>query len=135
MRHLIFFKELIDENLQYMYFDFTDAQNFPEILYQLPLNELSLESPYRIIGYQYDDPAGRQNNDITLESSHADREDFYPPLNFYRIILNSPNNRYNRIDLKEEGGSIETALTSSISNYLYFLELSRQLKNKLYVEG
>ena len=50
MRHLIFFKELIDENLQYMYFDFTDAQNFPEILYQLPLNELFLESPYSIIG-------------------------------------------------------------------------------------
>ena len=132
VRHLIFFKELMDENLQYMYFDLTDvgAKEFPEIVYQLPLKELYFESPYRIKGYQYDYPDEIKNYDILLESSHADREDFYPPLNFYRIILNTPNKAYKRIDLKEVSGEIERDLDDSFSNANYVYDDNKLLHCK-----
>ena len=129
-RHLMFFKEYINPDMQYMYFDFTQVTNFAEILYQLPLDELVIESSYKIYGYQYDSggKVTSPTGGIVLESSHSDREDFYPPLNFYRLRLNTPNNAYKRIDLKDGGGQSETSLdTDSPSDGLYFYDDNRLL--------
>ena len=127
MRHLIFFKELIDENLQYMYFDFTNAQNFPEILYQLPFDELLIEGSYKLVGYLYDTGEKKPTEkDVTLLLSHSDREDFQAPLNFYRLLLNKPNEKYRTIDLKQN----QELVTSSLSNGLYYYDDQKILNCK-----
>ena len=87
----MFFKDLIPTQLNYMYFDFTKESLFKEVMYQIPFDELFIE-PYQIKGYQYDSNA-IVDSYISLELSHYDTVDFKPPLNFYRLQLNSPNKK------------------------------------------
>ena len=55
-KHFMLFREYIipqdpidlsKEIMRYMYYDFKDANNFPEILYQLPFDELINKKTYR----------------------------------------------------------------------------------------
>ena len=112
-RHLMFFKEYISYDMQYMYFDFKDVTDFKEILYQIPFDQLFIENSYIIKGYQYDGN-GIVSSDIILELSHSETTDFRPPLNFYRLLLNTPNKKFTQIDLKKDSsGNIETDLGDS----------------------
>ena len=120
-RNLIFFKEYIPYDIQYMFFDLRDPNYFPEMLYQIPFDRLYNEESYYVIGYQYDSDSGRTSSNIPLLLSHADRADFFPPLNFYRLLLNNPNKTYKQIDLKEINDN-ERDLTISDTtkvNYVY----------------
>ena len=129
----MFFKDYISYDMQYMYFDFKDVTDFREILYQILFDRLFIENSYKIKGYQYDqydekteDPPDKPKEyDIILELNHSETTDFRPALIFYRLLLNSPNNKYYQIDLKKPSTSdnFEEPLTSTESattrNYLY----------------
>ena len=134
-KHFMFFKEYIDPEMQYMYYDFIDAEKFPEILYQLPFDELLIEGSYKLVGYLYDTGEKKPTEkDITLLLSHSDREDFQAPLNFYRLLLNKPNKKYSTIDLKQN----QDLITSSPSNELYYYDDQKILnckENNFYSNG
>ena len=125
-RHLVFFKEYIHVDLQYMYFDFKDKKDYKEILYQIPFDELIIDETYKVKGYQYDNEEDNniKEDSITLEISHSETLDFNPALNFYRLLLNDPNKTYKYINLKNiDGGAfvdtnVDKDLTSS-GNSLY----------------
>ena len=104
-----------------MYFDFSQVTDFKEILLQIPFDKLSIESSYLIKAYQYDSGEIESKN-IYLLKSHSDREDFQPPLNFYKLLLNKPNYKYKQIDLKEVGSKSEESLDTSTLNGLYFYD-------------
>ncbi len=129
-RHLMFFKEFIPIELQYMYFNFKDEINYKEILYQIPFDELFIQSGYSIKGYQYDG-SGIESSNIILEISHSDMADFSPPLNFYRLILNKPNKKYTRIDLNDTSNTanieIDLDKTSTDPNYQYLYDDNKLL--------
>ena len=124
-RHLMFFKDYIPMQLNYMYFDFkqnvNQANAYREVMYQIPFDELFIE-PYQVKGYQYDGNIIVEN-DISLELSHYDTVDFKPPLNFYRLLLNEPNKKYTQIDFKvDRFGNKVTSLTTSKTNYKYLFD-------------
>ena len=121
-RHLMFFKELIHEEMQYMYFNFKESDDFKEILYQIPFDQLIISGTYKIKGYQYDS-GEKVEKDIPLEISHYDISDFRPPLNFYRLLLNNPNEAYTQIDFQENNEhNIIKEFTSSKNNYKYLYD-------------
>ena len=124
-KQLMFFKDLIPREMNYMYFDFKDEKDFKEILYQIPFDELIVQPSYKIKGYQYDS-GDIVTYDIPLELSHYDISDFKPPLNFYRLLLNEPNFCYTQIDFLKDGTyNAETrqlTSTSSFSNYKYLYD-------------
>ena len=123
-RHLMFFKDLIPMQLNYMFFDFKNVTDYRELMYQIPFDELFVE-PYKIKGYQHDDNDVPVESDINLELSHYDTADFKPPLNFYRLLLNSPNKRYDQIDFpldndqKIEEVDLNPVSTSDNHQYLF----------------
>ena len=124
-RHLMFFKDYIPMQLNYMYFDFkqnvNQANAYREVMYQIPFDELFIE-PYQVKGYQYDGNIIVEN-DISLELSHYDTVDFKPPLNFYRLLLNEPNEKYTQIDFKvDDSGNKVTSLTTTKTNYKYLFD-------------
>ena len=127
-RHLMFFKEFIPVDLQYMYFNFKDETKYKEILYQIPFDELFIQSGYIIKSYQYDGNAIEISN-IVLKITNLDVVDFSPPLNFYRLILNQPNKKYKQIDLKIDPitNEIEDSLTSTISGLQYLYDDNKLL--------
>ena len=106
-KHLMFFKEYISQEMQYMYFNFKNVNDFKEIMYQIPLDELIMDPSYKIKGYQYDSGSIIEK-DIPLELSHNDISDFKPPLNFYRLLLNEPNQCYTQIDFREDSSNTIT---------------------------
>ena len=116
-KHLIFFKEYISPDIQYVYFDFVDSTDFPEILFQLPLDQLYPGS--KIKGYQYDS-GNKEEKEITLLLSHPERIEYNAPINFYRLLLNKPNKKYKRIDLKDL--DTEDLTQTTPSNGLYFYD-------------
>ena len=121
-RHLMLFKELIHQDINYMYFNFRDKTTFKEIMYQIPFDELIVQPSYKVKGYQYDS-GNIVINEIPLELSHYDISDFKPPLNFYRLLLTEPNKAYNRIDFQEESPNDITRnlnpLSTTNSEFLY----------------
>ena len=137
-RYLMLFKELIPINMQYMYFNFKDELNFKEILFQIPFDELIIDSNYQIKGYQYDQDGitSPVSRNIILELSHYETTDFNPALNFYRLLLNNPNYSYNQIDLKEPldpPKTIERDLKDddpSTENYQYLYDDNKILNCK-----
>ena len=127
-KHFMLFREYIipqdpidpsKEIMRYMYYDFKDAKNFPEILYQLPFDELiNLDSTYKLKGYLYDTGVKKPTEkDVSLLLSHSDGGDFEAPLNFYRLLLPKPNEKYRTIDLKEK-----ESLSMTKSNGLYYYD-------------
>ena len=137
-RYFMLFKELIPIDMQYMYFNFTNVLDFKEILFQIPFDELFIDNSYQIKGYQYDqddipEPVSRN---IILELSHYETTDFNPALNFYRLLLNSPNKTYKQIDLKVPLGSstdFEEELKSDTlgtSNHQYLYDDNKILNCK-----
>ena len=139
-KHLIFFKEFISENMQYMYFNFSEITNFQEILFQLPLDELIISPSFKIYGTQYDYASDSEDVEkstipITLELSHSDRADFKAPLNFYRLLLNQPNKKYSQIDLSQTTSLLPT---SPNTRELYYYDDNKILKcayNYSYTEN
>ena len=99
-----------------MYFDFKEVSDFKEIMYQIPFDELLISGDYQVKGYQYDSGSIVENL-IKLELSHSDYLDFKPALNFYRLLLNQPNQKYTLINL--EDASIQSLTSSTVSNYRY----------------
>ena len=126
-KHFMFFKEYIDVNMQYMYYDFMNIipKNFPEILFQLPFDELINQGSYKLIGYQYDTGV-KKDISVPLLLSHSGREDFEVPLNFYRLLLNDPNEKYNSIDLIDKTNLV----TSSPPNGFYYYDDQKILNCK-----
>ena len=127
-KHFMLFREYIPPNdrydsdkeyMRYMYYDFKEAENFPEILYQLPFDELiNLDSTYKLKGYLYDTREKiSPEKDVFLLLSHSDGGDFQAPLNFYRLLLNEPNQKYTTIDLKNI-----VDLTMTKPNGLYYYD-------------
>ena len=81
-----------------MYFNFTDRKDFPELLYQIPFNELIIQDIYSVNGIQYDGEGKISKTDnIKFELSNSETTDFSPALNFYRLLLNKPNKKYTKI--------------------------------------
>ena len=97
LKNIIVFKEYMDHNLRFMYFDFKDNYlDFKEIALLVPLDLLETENGNNIIKkYSNNDES---NFHLTLKNTYS----IEPPLNFKHLTLLKKNQFYNNPDLNTD---------------------------------
>ena len=118
LKYFTVFQEYFKPKLQYMYFDFQNVDNFPELLYVLPFDNFQYDIPYST-----KDMKGK-----TINLVSAGDIDISPPLNFKNFHLPEPNKYYSSSDL-----SSEDIYVDDNDNSLYLYGDNKPLRCKKYL--
>ena len=127
LKNIIVFKEYMDHNLRFMYFNFKEKTSvFKEIALLVPLDNLIKDGSSYIIKSK----SLAQENDINLTLKNT--YNIEPPLNFKHLTLLNPNKFYKTSDLDIDSSNITTL--SENANVDFFYKEDAPLRCKEYMQ-
>ena len=124
IRNLIIFKEYLQQNFNYMYYNFYNisVNDYPEILYIIPFDELIKTNAKNYFKGKNPSLTIEDTFELTLANSFDPN---IPPLNFINLNLNKPNENFNEIDTNPYNTHL---INNSNSSVRYYYEENNPLK-------